>query len=81
MARTKTEKPRDQLEDEWFHLPQCMDCGRKIPVTMKNFTVKSAIGLGTAVVCPICASKPGIRLKTPYISYDGLEEIRKMGGD
>lgn len=82
MPGKKTEKPQwDHLEDEWFHLPRCMDCGRVIHEGTRNYTVKSAIGLGTSVVCPICASKPGIRLKTPYISYDGLEEIRRMGGD
>ena len=77
----KKERDQDPREEEWFHLPHCMECGREIPVHMKNYTVKSAIGLGTSVVCPICASKPGIRLKTPYISYDGLEEIRRMGGE
>ena len=77
----KKERDQDTREEEWFHLPHCMDCGREIPIHMKNYTVKSAIGFGTSVVCPICASKPGIRLKTPYISYDGLEEIRRMGGE
>ena len=82
MPGKKTEKPkRDHLEDEWFHLPRCMDCGRVIHEGTRNYTVKSAIGLGTSVVCPICASKPGIRLKTPYISYDGLKIIELMGGD
>lgn len=48
MPGKKTEKPkRDHLEDEWFHLPKCMDCGREIPDGMKNYTVKSSIGLGT----------------------------------
>ena len=70
----------DQREEEWFHLPHCMDCGREIPVHMKNYTVKRSNGL-TLVVCPICASKPGIRMKTPYISYDGLEAIRRLGGE
>lgn len=70
----------DRREEEWFHLPHCMDCGREIPVHMKNYTVKLSNGL-TLVVCPICASKPGIRLKTPYISYDGLEAIRRLGGE
>ncbi len=77
----KKERDQDPREEEWFHLPHCMDCGREIPVHMKNYTVKSAIGFGTSVVCPICASKPGIRLRTPYISYDGLEEIRLLGGE
>lgn len=77
----KKERDQDTREEEWFHLPHCMECGREIPVHMKNYTVKSAIGFGTSVVCPICASKPGIRLKTPYISYDGLEEIRTLGGE
>ena len=83
MAKKKDTKPAktDALEDEWFHLPQCMECGRMIPAQMKNYTVRSAIGLGTSVVCPICASKPGNRLITPYISYDGLEEIRRLGGE
>lgn len=76
----KMERDEDPREEEWFHLPHCMDCGRAIPVHMKNFTVKLSNGLAL-VVCPICASKPGIRLKTPYISYDGLEEIRLMGGE
>lgn len=75
----KKERDQDTREEEWFHLPRCMDCGREIPDHMKNYTVKSASGRGTLVVCPICASKPGIRLKTPYISYDGLEAIRRMG--
>ena len=60
-------------------LPYSFD-QREIPVHMKNYTVKLSKGL-TLVVCPICASKPGIRLKTPYISYDGLEEIRTLGGE
>ena len=77
----KKERDQDTREEEWFHLPHCMECGREIPIHMKNYTVKSGIGFGTSVVCPICASKPGIRLKTPYISYDGLEEIRRMGGE
>ncbi len=77
----KKDQDKDPREEEWFHLPHCMDCGREIPVHMKNYTVKSAIGFGTSVVCPICASKSGNRLITPYISYDGLEEIRRMGGD
>ena len=77
----KIERDQDPREEEWFHLPHCMECGREIPIHMKNYTVKSAIGFGTSVVCPICASKPGIRLKTPYISYDGLEEIRTLGGE
>ena len=81
MPKKKTEKPKDRLEDEWFFLPKCMECGREIPVGMKNYTVKSSIGLGTKVVCPICASKPGNRLKTPYISYDGLKIIELMGGE
>ncbi|MBO6093738.1 MAG: hypothetical protein J6P40_08975 [Oscillospiraceae bacterium] len=71
----------NQRDVEWFHLPHCMDCGREIPLHMKNYTIKSATGRGTLVVCPICASKPGIRLKTPYISYDGLEAIRRLGGE
>ena len=79
MPRKKAEKPpRDRREDEWFRLSECMECGRKIPNDLKNYTVKSSIGFGTAVVCPICASKPGIRLKTPYISYDGLKVIREL---
>lgn len=77
----KMNQDKDLREDEWFHLPRCMDCGREIPDHMKNYTVKSASGRGTLVVCPICASKPGIRLKTPYISCDGLEEIRLLGGE
>lgn len=77
----KTEKPKDRLEDEWFFLTKCMECGREIPEGMKNYTVKSSIGFGTSVVCPICASKPGIRMKTPYISYDGLKIIELMGGE
>ena len=81
IQQQKIERDQDPREEEWFHLPHCMECGREIPIHMKNYTVKSAIGFGTSVVCPICASKPGIRLKTPYISYDGLEEIRRMGGE
>ena len=76
----KNERDQDPIEEEWFHLPHCMDCGREIPVNMKNYTIKLSNGL-TLVVCPICASKPGIRLKTPYISYDGLEAIRRLGGE
>lgn len=77
----KKDQDQDPRGEEWFHLPRCMDCGREIPDHMKNYTVKSASGRGILVVCPICASKPGIRLKTPYISYDGLEAIRRMGGE
>ena len=80
-AVPQLKEAQDQQDEEWFHLPHCMECGRVIPDHMKNYTVKSAIGFGTSVVCPICASKPGIRLKTPYISYDGLEEIRRLGGE
>ena len=83
MARKKETKPvkKDSLEDEWFHLPHCMDCGRVIPDGVKNYTVKYRNRVPMAVVCPACATKGNVRVKTPYISYDGLKMIELMGGE
>ena len=61
-----------EMEEKHLH---CMDCGREFYQGMKIYTAKYKSG-AISIVCPVCACKKKIRLKTPYISADAMRRLK-----
>ena len=70
----ETRKHLVTKEMEGKHL-HCMDCGREFYQGMKIYTAKYKSG-AISIVCPVCACKKKIRLKTPYISVDAMLNLK-----
>lgn len=62
-------------EEENLPAYRCMACGREMGPAMRRYTVKYRKG-GIAVVCPLCAHREEIRLKTPYVSVDAVRLLK-----